>query len=158
MEVRSGALGETLTFVLEGFIRAKGELSPVMNVLTLLLICEFWLFGINELKHLVPSLLHYCYFREELIGNDEVRGFEVDVNSWLKTSGFKGDVRKDGRWESIRVEVLDLTVVKLKPGVHITCSFVWILIIIQVKLTELSHVSPPVIINQRSVRVLKPNV
>ena len=119
-----------------------------MNVLLILLVCELRFLGVDELKHLVPSLLHHCDFREKLIRNDQVRSLEVDINSRLITSRFKSNVRENSSWKSIRIEILNLTVVELESRIHITCSLIGILVIVQVQLTELSHVPPSVIVDQ----------
>jgi hypothetical protein len=53
---------------------------------------------------------------------------------------------------------LDLTVVELESWVHVTGSQVGIFIKIQVKLSELCHVSPPVVVNEGSISILEADV
>ncbi len=158
MEVRSGTSSEALAFVLECFFRTERKLALVMDVLAILLKSVLGSFGVNELEDFVTALFHDGDFGEELVCDDKVRGFEVDVNSGLKAAGLKIDVGEDGGWEGFRVEILDLTVVELESGVHVTGSHVGVFIKIQVKLSELCHVSPPVIVNEGSISILEADV
>lgn len=118
-----------------------------MDVLSLLLKSKLRSFGINKLKNFVSTLFHHGNFWEVLVSHDDERSFKVEVDSGLKTPGLESDVRKDGRGKSIRVKVLDLAVVELEPRVNVAGSFVRILVVIKVELSELSHVPPAVVVD-----------
>ncbi len=85
-----------------------------MDTFCLLLKVKFGSFGIYKLEDLVSSLFHNSEFREILISHNDIGSFEVEISSWLETSWLESNVRKNSSWESIRVEVLNLTVVKFE--------------------------------------------
>lgn len=151
-------MSEALAFVLECFFRTERKLAPVMDVLAILLKIVLGSFGINELEDFVAALFHDGDFGEELVGDDKVWSLEVDVNSGLKAAGLESDVGEDGGWEGFGVEILDLTVVELEAGVHVTGSHVGVLIEIQVQLSELCHVSPLVVVDEGSISILEADV
>ncbi len=151
-------MSEALAFVFKCFFRTERKLAPVMDVLAILLKSVLGSFGVNELEDFVAALFHDGDFGEELVGDDKVRGLEVDVNSGLKAAGLKSDVGENGGWEGFGVEILDLTVVELEAGVHVTGSHVGVLIKIQVQLSELCHVSPPVVVDEGSISILEADV
>lgn len=147
MKVRSRTFGYTFSLMLESLIRTKWKLSPVVNIFFLLLKAELWSFCINEFKNFIPTLFHHRYLREVWISHYYIRRLEIEINSWLETSWFKCNIWENCGRKSLWVEIFYLTVVEFESRVYITCWFIGILVVINIQLTKLCHISPSIFVN-----------